>query len=466
MLNTLKSTIRSKATALRILPAILASLLTAPIATKALAQDLTVTAPAQSQRIIIWGATVHTATGEVHDTGVVVFDKGIITEVAPTTQGTEPASRASDRLIDARGMHVYPGFIAPHTELGLTEHSAVLATVDTNETGQVTPEVVAATAINPDTTLIPVARANGILTFASLPTGGAIPGRASILAAEGWTWKDMTIKRDAGLVINWPAMRPNQDWFADEPKAEQQERIDARLDLIDKTFQQAIAYHQSKELSPNRPVDVRFEAMAPYLAINNAAPKAPVIIAAEELDQITAAITWAKRLGLRPIILGGRDAHLATDLLKAHDVPVIVDGTHRFPKRPDSPYNDAYTLPAKLQAAGVRYCIASADRTGNERNLPYNAAMAAAFGLTPDQALQAITANTAQILELDDLGTLQRGNRATLFIADGDALEITSNITHAFIDGRDIDLTNKQTELGKKYIEKYRQLDMLKRGIE
>lgn len=433
---------------------------------RAIAQDLTVTAPAQSQRILIWNATVHTAAGAIYSPGAVVLENGRITEVLELSARGEPAYGADDLFIDATGMHVYPGFIAPHTELGLTEHGAVLATNDMNEVGQITPEVVAAHAVNPDSTLIPVARANGILTFASLPTGGAIPGRASILASEGWTWKDMTIKHDAALVINWPAMRPNQDWFADEPDAEQRDRIRDRLDLIDETFQRAIAYHASASVQPDRPTDIRFESMKPYLPVDNRDPVAPVIIAAEEIDQITAAVVWAKSLGIRPIIMGGRDAHLVTDLLITHDVPVIIDGTHRFPKRSDSPYNDAYALPAKLEAAGVRYCIASADRTGNERNLPYNAAMAAAFGLTPDQALRAITANTAEILELHDLGTLERGKRATLFLADGDALEITTNITRAFIDGRDIDLTNKQTDLGEKYLEKYRQLDMLERGIE
>lgn len=430
------------------------------LAPSAPAQDLTITAPPQQRPITITNATIHTVTNGTLENASITFNDGRITAISQTT----PANPSPDQtVIDAKGMHVYPGFIAPITELGLFEHGAVLATRDANETGDVTPEVLAATAVNPDTTLVPVHRSNGILTFATLPTRGAIPGRASLMAAEGWTWKDMAIKQDAALVINWPNMRPNQNWFGDAPKAEQQERIDERLKLIDETFKQAIAYHNAKQANPSAPTDTRFEAMAPVLPLNDAEPRNPVLIEAEELQQITAAVTWAKALGLRPIITGARDAHLCTELLKRHDVPVIIGGTHRFPKRDDNAYDDAFTLPKKLHDAGVRFAIASADRTENERNLPYNAAMAAAFGLTKDQAVRAITRSTAEIYEIPDLGALEEGFRATLFIADGDALEITTNITHAFIEGRQIDLSNKQTKLAEKYLEKYRQLGILKR---
>ncbi|MEO0512300.1 MAG: amidohydrolase family protein [Planctomycetota bacterium] len=436
--------------------AALAALLALPTG----AQDLTVTAPPQSRPVTITNATIHTVSGDVLENASITFNNGVITAI-----NTEPAARASTntRVIDAAGKHVYPGFIAPITELGLFEHGAVLATRDANETGQVSPEVVAATAVNPDTTLIPVARSNGILAFASLPTSGTVPGRASVMAAEGWTWKDMAIKEDAGLVVNWPSMRPNQNWFDTAPKPEQQAKINERLTLIDETFRQAIAYHASKATASDQPTDIRFEAMAKVLPLGAEPPKNPVLINAEELDQITAAVAWAKGLGLRPVIVGGRDAQLCTELLRRHDVPVIVGGTHRFPKRADAAYDDAYTLPAKLAAAGVRFCIASADRTGNERNLPYNAAMAAAFGLDHDAAVRAITLSTAEIYEIEKLGALEPGYRATLFIADGDALEITTAVTHAFIDGREIDLSNKQTELAEKYLEKYRQLGILRR---
>jgi imidazolonepropionase-like amidohydrolase len=184
----------------------------------------------------------------------------------------------------------------------------------------------------------------------------------------------------------------------------------------------------------------------------------PVFIAAGDADQITAAVTWAAERGLRPVIVGGRDAEQCASLLKRHDVPVIITGTHAFPKRADSPYDDAYTLPARLAAAGVRFCIASADRTAHERNLPYNAGIAVAYGLDPEAALKAVTLWPAQILGVEkDVGSLEVGKAATLFLASGDPLDVTTVITGAYIDGRAIDLGNKQSALAEKYREKYRQ---------
>lgn len=424
-------------------------------ATAAHAQDLTHTAAEQDHPIYISGATVHTATGDVIEDGLVGFNEGRITFVGSADFLSRVSLTQDTEVIDATGMHVYPGLIAPMTRLGLTEINAVRAMRDYAEAGSFNPEVRAAVSVNPDSTLIPVARTNGILIFGSSPSGGRMPGRASVMRADGWTYEDMAIDQAAGLVINWPSVRARYQRFESDDEAAK--RIKDNLDELDAFFDAADAYLAAKEADSNHATDLRFEAMRPMLAGDK-----PVFINANDLDQITSAVAWSLDRGLKPVIVGARDALGAADLLTRHGVPIILRGTHVFPKRADSPYDEPFTMPAQLAAAGIRWCLDSADRDGNVRNLPYEAARAAAFGLDPDLALQSITSATANILGIgDDYGSLENGKSATLFVSDGDCLEITSNVQMAFIDGKRIDLSNKQTELRDKYIEKYRQLELI-----
>ncbi len=425
------------------------------VASTAHAQDLTHSAPEQSNPVYISGATVHTATGDVIEDGLIGFNDGRITMIGTADLLSRVSLTADTEVIDASGMHVYPGLIAPMTRLGLTEINAVRAMRDYSEAGSYNPEVRAAVSVNPDSTLIPVARTNGILIFGSSPSGGRMPGRMSVMRSDGWTWEDMAIDDAAGLVINWPSVRPRHQRFdADNDAAK---RIKEDLAELDAFFDAADAYVAAKNTDAAHPTDLRFEAMRPALAGDK-----PVFINANDLDQITTAVAWTLERGLRPVIVGGRDALGAAELLTRHDVPVILRGTHVFPKRADSAYDEPFTMPARLNAAGVRWCLDSADRDGNVRNLPYEAARAAAFGLDPDLALQSITSATANILGIaDDYGSLERGKSATLFVSDGDCLEITSNVRMAFIDGRRIDLSNKQTELRDKYRAKYQQLELI-----
>lgn len=423
-------------------------------ASQAGAQDLIHKAPPQDMPIAIAGATIHPMTGPSIGTGYILFDKGIITEVGEGDR----VFTATTKVIDGEGLHVYPGLIAPVTQIGLTEIAALRQTSDYNEVGSATPEVLAATAINPDSTLIPVTRANGILTFGSFPAGGSVPGRISIVSADGWTWEDMSVKQDAGLVINWPSMRPSNNWWADEPDARQMERINERLDEIDELFQQALSYRDGDRA----PQDIRFDAMLSVIpSAEGNDPENPVFISANDVDQINAAVTWAIDLGLRPVIIGGTDATLSAELLKQHDVPVIITGTHKFPKRADQPHDEAFTLPIELTQLGIRWCMASADDTAHERNLPYNVSKAVAFGLDHDAGMRGLTIDTARILEVDDLvGSLENGKQATLIVTTGSPLEVTTNPVMAFVQGRQINLESKQSELAEKYREKYRQLGL------
>lgn len=417
------------------------------LSTSVLAQDLTHKAAPQKGTIVIRGATVHPVSGPAIENGVVVFDKGRITLV-----GKLQDMRGGAEVIDATGKHVYPGFISAYSQLGLREISMVRAMNDYNEVGAIKPEVRAAVAVNPDSALLPVTRSNGILTFATFPAGGLICGRASVMRMDGWTWEDMSIRPDAGLVVRWPTERPQSR--RRRRQRENQEPVNTRADRIREAFARARAYHAARKSAPDTPIDIRWEAMRAVLE-----GRRPVFLFANEYDQIVSAVEFAVKQKVSAIIVGGRDAHLCTGLLKRHNVAVIVDSIHRFPKRNDSDYDEVYRLPAKLEAAGLKWCLASGEREPNRRNLPYAAARAAAYGLDRDAALRAITLGAARVLGIDDeLGSLEKGKSATLIITDGDPLEVTTNVEQAFIDGRKIDLSNKQTKLAEKYRTKYRQL--------
>ncbi len=419
----------------------------------ALSQNLTPAAEPQDHPIFLVGATVHTISGETIENGVVSITEGRIGIVADHEIMSRIRLSSDTEIIDLTGKHLYPGMIDSITKLGLQEISAVRAMNDYNEVGDMTPEVRAYVSVNPDSIVIPTARSNGILTFGVFPTGGTIPGRASILQPEGWTNEDMTITRDAGLIINWPRMRNTG-----KNKSKANERRDQTLENINTIFDNATTY-----ATKHTETDLQLEAITTVLPSDS---QNPIFINANDYDQITAAINWAISRNLRPIIVGGRDAHLCTDLLLATNTPVIIGGTYNFPKRADAPYDQPYTLPAKLEQAGVLWSLTMSGRHAHERNLPEAIAITLAhsadLGFTQEAALRGITLNAATILGLDDqLGSIETGKSATLFVTDSNILDVTSIVTHAWIQGRSIDLANKQTKLRDKYQEKYRQLDMI-----
>lgn len=421
------------------------------------AQDLGMKPPATQQKpVLIEGATIHTISGETFSPGHVVFIEGKIRAIGA---GAGPRVDSAMEIIKAEGMHVYPGLIGANTQTGLLEIGAARATLDYAETGSITPEVRAAVAVNPDSTIIPVTRSNGVLSVGVLPMGGAIPGRAAVMNLEGWTWEEMTVEGDAGVVVNWPNMRPQRGWWVTRSVEEQEKERRTNLDAIDQAFLAARAYYAAKSADPALPTDLRWEAMRGTLEQGD-----PVFIRADELEQIQSAVSWAVERGIKPVIVGGRDAGhpAAIEQLKRHDAAVIIAGTFRLPRRADSVYDESYTLPARLEEAGVRWCLATVGgpfETPHERNLPYQAGLAVAFGLSPDAALKSITIHAANIMGVGSrLGSLEVGKDATLIITTGNPLEVATRVERAFILGREIDLTNKQRILDKKYREKYRQL--------
>ena len=404
----------------------------------------------QEKPIALVGATIHPVTGPNIERGTIVFDNGKIAALGINVlvpQGTE--------VVDVAGKHVYPGLISADTYIGLTEIGAVRASNDRSETGTINPNVKAEVAFNPESEIIPVTRANGITMIVASPDGGLISGTSAMMLMDGWTWEDMRFKAPAALLVNWPSMYVPKG----EQEEEQKKSRDAALKGIADAFKDARSYMVAKSAEqqkgiPYHDIDVRWEAILPVFE-----GKLPVMVRASDVQQIQAAVAWAEQEKVRLIILGGRDAWRVTDLLKKNNVAVIVGGTYNLPTHRFDEYDDPFELPAKLYRAGVQFAIASGDEAAHERNLPYHAAYAAAYGLPKEEALKSITLYPAQIFGVADrVGSLDVGKDATLIVTTGDPLEITSNVTMEFIQGRKIDLTSKHTMLYEKYKEKYRRM--------
>ena len=429
--------------------------MTALLLSVANAQDLLPKAAPQRGPVILSNATIHTATGKVILNGTIWFADGKLRGVLPNGQNPRLGRVDAEPVrIDLKGHHVFPGLISAHTSLGLIEIGQVPQSVDTNELGDMSPEAVAATAVNPDSAAIPVARSNGVLAALTFPTGGTLPGRASLIQLDGWTNEEMAVRRDAGVVVSWPSDRGGRFRFA-RRSSSSGPSVAERRQRIDDVFAAAEAWADARAADASIARDIRHEALVPALR-----GERPVFVLANSVEQIESAVLWGVARKLRVVIVGGHEARACAGLLHKHDVPVVIDGVHRLPSREDAPYDEPFTLPRDLHAAGVRFCIATGDDYSNDRNLPYHAATAAAFGLPEEVALAAITRLPAEILGVGDrLGSLEVGKDATLFVADGSPFELTTKVEMAWIQGRQVDLRNKQTELAKKYRGRYRQLE-------
>lgn len=393
----------------------------------------------QRKPIALVNATIHPVAGPPIEGGTIVFANGQITGVG---RKIKPPKRAE--IIDLEGLNIYPGLIEAHSQIGLKEISAVRATVDTSETGSINPNVKANISFNPDSEVIPVTRANGVLIAVSAPGRARISGMAAVMQLDGWTYEDMTLKADAAMFVNWPSPSASGN--------------SSGLKQLRQVFDDARAYRAARAVNAELPTqlfDIRLDAIIPVLE-----RKIPVMARANSVQAIQAAVSFAVEQDVRLIIFGGHDAELCADLLKQYNVPVIVDSIHRRPARRHESYDTAYTLPQRLKQAGIRFCISGSDRaeTWNARNLPYQAATAVAHGLSHDDALKSVTLYAARILGIDDrVGSLEVGKDATLIVTNGDPLETDTHVTMAFVQGRKVQLTSRHTRLYEKYSEKYRQ---------
>lgn len=399
----------------------------------------------QDRPIALVGATVHTISGADIAAGTVLFDAGRITAV-----GSDVAIPDGALRIDATGKHVYPGLIDGASVLGLAEVKAVRASLDFDEVGDITPEVHAARAVNPDSKHLPVTRANGILSALTMPTGGLVPGMAALIHMDGWTNDDLVVSSSAALVVTWPTMRIDRRTTAKPPAAEQIDRRDAQINELSELLAEARAYR-------GYPADLRLEAVQPVLTGD-----LPIMALAQDEAQVQAALDWAEDEGVRLIVAGSGDIWRAADELARANVPVVYWNSYFLPRRADDPYDTNYTAPLRLYEAGVEFCMAHTWEPSFARYLPEEAGRAVAYGLPADVALRAITLAPARIFGVEDqLGSIEVGKEATLIVADGDILEITSHVEWAFIEGRTIDLSSHHTQLYDKYRTKYEQLGLL-----
>jgi imidazolonepropionase-like amidohydrolase len=411
-------------------------------------------APSQDRPVALVGGAIHPVSEPAIERGSILFDKGRIVAL-----GRDIKIPSDATVVDVKGKHVYPGLIECISNLGLVEINAIRGTSDYMEIGNINPNVRAERAINPGSERIPVTRANGVALAVVLPRGGLISGQAALVALDGWTWEDMTLKAPLSMVVScWPDLREGRRKVGEERRKE----IKEGFEEIEEAFRKTRAYKTAREAAeaggqgPFHARNERWEAMMPVLR-----GEVPIWVMTNRLQEIEASVDWAEREGLRMVLVGGGDALFAASLLKRKGIPVIVTPVLRGPLRRHSDYDEQYTLPSRLAAAGIEYCIGGNSSVGRERNLPYHAAMAAAFGLPREEALKAITLYAARILGVADrVGSLETGKDATLIVTDGDPLEITTQVEKLYIQGREVDLDNKQKALYRKYREKYRQLGM------
>ncbi len=398
----------------------------------------------QDHPIALVGGTIHTVSGETIPGGTLLFTDGRITAV-----GAEVDLPADVEVINVKGKHIFPGLIDANSNMGLVEINAVRATRDERETGNFNPNVKAHVAINPDSEIIPTTRSNGVLLCLTAPSGGVVSGQSAVIQLDGWTYEDLTIRSGAGLHVNWPLMATVSDWQLTSSEKNAANARDKNMQQLEEFFNMARRYDEARRQNPAAKIDLKWEAMRDVLG-----GKIPVIANAENADQIQAAVAFAVRQKVKLIISGGYDAIHCTELLKKHDVAVILGGVYRTPRRDDDYYDLPYELPALLHKAGVRFCIASDGRFGASmvRNLPFHAGTAHAYGLPMDAALRSITLSTAEILGVDkQVGSLEQGKDATLVITDGNILDIRTHVEAAFIQGRRVDLSDRHKKLYFKY---------------
>ncbi len=409
-------------------------------------QTMVKPAKSQSNPILLSGATVHIGNGTVIENAKVAFDQGKITFIGKVGDSFDDSNH---QTIDVSGKHIYPGFILPATDLGLTEVSSVKATIDNRETGLMNPHIRSIIAYNTDSELIPTMRFNGILSAQIRPTGGLISGTSSIVQLDAWNWEDALYQENDGIFLNWPSREARRFDFATFTfKTEPNKNYKIRLGQLTDLFNEAMAYNQSAK----EEINLKLEAIT---SLFDGAKQ--LFINVNRAKDIIESIKFAKELGVeKVVIVGGSEAYLVKDFLLDNKIPIILGNIHRLPSRSDDDFDLPYRMPSILHESGLLVGL-SYRGTHNSRNLPFFAGTAAAYGLDKEQALQLITLNTAKILGIDaTLGSLEIGKDATLFVSEGDALDMRSNhLTHAFIAGRSIQLPATQQALFEKYKEKY-----------
>ncbi|MFL6449793.1 MAG: amidohydrolase family protein [Bryobacteraceae bacterium] len=416
---------------------------------------------AETNSVFIRNVTIHPVTSaEIANGSVLVID-GKIAEV-----GTRVAARSGARVVDGRGLHLYPGLINAATNVGLSEISAVRDTVDLDEIGLYNPELRAEVAFNPSSEHLEVTRASGITSVVSLPGSGSrsvrrgaggstlITGQGAVMHLDGWTWEGMAVKRGAMMDMLFPQIQTAPRPFAStagvpvRTYTDEEKQYKIELENLHQFFDQARRYQRARAAgSSDFRTDLRLEAMIPV--IDN---KMPVFIRAERERMIKDAVEFAAKEKIKVIIADPKEIGSTGALLKEKNIPVVLSKTLELPMRDDDPYDAPYTLPNDFYKVGVKFCFGTFD-VEFARNVPFEAAQAAAFGLPKAEALKAITINSAEILGVgDQIGSVEKGKTADLILTDGDPLEAKTNIKRMFIAGREVSLSSRHTREYEKWM--------------
>jgi len=414
-------------------------------ATQILLAQSPVPAPAQKKggAVLLLNGTAHIGNGTVINNSAVAFENGKLTFVADATGIRIDRSKYA-KIFDATGKHVYPGFIAPNSTIGLVEIEAARPTVDYSEAGNFNPNIRAIVAYNTDSDIIPTVRSNGVLMAQSAPSGSGVAGTSSIVQLDAWNWEDAAYRTDNGMHLYWPALRGFGGFDTGNPGPRKNEKYDKEVQFLNTAFEEARAYAQNPTPAVK---NLKLEAMRGLFDRTKR-----LFIHTDAARTMQESVLFAERFGLSPVLVSANDAWLVADFLKAHNISVILDRTQRLPEREDEDYDQPYKTAALLYTKGVNFAFGE---TGawRQRNLPFHAGQAAGFGLPKEAALSAITLQTAKILGIDaTCGSLEVGKDATLFISDGDALDMRTNkVNAAFINGREINLDNKHKQLNRRF---------------
>ncbi len=418
---------------------------------------------ADNNTFLLRNATVHPVSGPSMQNASVLVVDGRIAEI-----GQKVAPKGKVRIVEARGLHVYPGMIDSGSPIGLAEIASVRETVDTGELGDFNPQLRALIAVNPSSEHIPVVRANGITSVLVTPgtTGGGrgasagslISGQASLMHLDGWTWEEMEIRRSAAMQMAWPVIQmprgrgidveallpglaARRTTFAEARRNQQQQ-----VQKIQDFFDAARRYQKAKAAGESIQPDLRYEAMIPVLE-----GRQPLMIFAAREREIREALDFAARERLKIVLAGVRRPGKTLEDIAKRNIPVVLGTTFVSPLEEDDPYDEPFTLPARLHQAGVKFAFASFG-VQFARNLPYQAAQAVPFGLPYDEALKSVTLNAAQIWGIDsEYGSIEKGKYADLIVTDGDPLEVRTQVRMMFIKGVPVDLESKHTRLYKMY---------------
>ncbi|MFK7807185.1 MAG: amidohydrolase family protein [Saprospiraceae bacterium] len=400
----------------------------------------------QSENILIMGAKAHLGNGEVIENSAIAFENGKLTIVADAT--TVRIDPSNYKVIEANGKHVYPGFIAPNTQLGLTEISAVRATRDADEVGALNPNMRSIIAYNTDSDVTPTVRSNGVLLAQIVPVGGRISGQSTITNLDAWNWEDAAYKMDEGIHVNWPVMFRYTGWWAEPGEIKKNDKYIEQKKEIETLFKEAQAYAKKKK---SEKANLKLESMKGLFDKSKT-----LYVHTQDVKTMTEVILFAESFDVRLVLVGARESWMIMDLIKEKNISIVLDQVQSLPSRADEDIDQPFKTPALLKDAGVPFCF-SMDGFWQQRNLAFQAGQAIGYGLDYEDAVAALSLETAKILNIDKTtGSLESGKDATLFISEGDALDMrTCKVTTAFIQGRMIDLDNKQKELYRKYKKRY-----------